>query len=374
MIKRHQASIKKFDGDTSDFVKFLTSIFKAIVDKGYSDAIMIDFTKYFLSDSAESIMQAYSFDNFNDFIKKLTEHYIQDKNLMEIELRTQFNSITMNKNEKPHDLLNRISDKIILLSFLNSKDFTPQEKIIKDKLLAAVPKTYYYRLQNLNTANLNDIISQLDKIQKFDIAQAEQDKYQYDPAVKSIQLDKSSENIKSNPENIQKPNIFNISTTNTGESQYQNNENKQFKPNYNSRSFNERNNFGNNTPNRNYQKRGSFLSFRQQNQNRFKGFDCKIHEKCTDWMTCPYKCECCGMSGNHYTISCPRKGEMISRFVNYYVTKYGEVAEKLAYELVNDTPPFIHDISEEEFEKRLKGLPREEKHSSYEKYKQNSRT
>ena len=39
--------------------------------------------------------------------------------------------------------------------------------------MAAIPKTYYYRLQNLEKADLNDILSQLTKFQNYDKAQLE---------------------------------------------------------------------------------------------------------------------------------------------------------------------------------------------------------
>ena len=63
----------------------------------------------------------------------------------------------------------------------------------------------------------------------------------------------------------------------------------------------------------------------------------------------------------------------MANYLDYYIKKFGPSAEKAAADLFIDKPPFVIKISDEEFEKRLKGPPQNSTTKSYEQFKQQER-
>ena len=96
---------------------------------------------------------------------------------------------------------------------------------------------------------------------------------------------------------------------------------------------------------------------------------CRLHGSGHTAGECKSTCGYCQLKGSHTGENCWRRSEKINEFVEKWIQKHG-VAAKTTAESFIKADRIIHP-TEEEFERRLRGNPRQQK--GYEGYKGNNR-
>ena len=319
LIKIHEPHIPKFDGTRTAFIKFIIAISNRLEQRDIPQKIKIELTKHFMIGAASSDIEGQEFpdDKWETFKQYLVNRYILDKRATLMELRKDLDNLDLGKSTI-NEFYMKIKEKINLLTFLDPVEYKDTNKIITQKLLAGIPSNYYYRLKTTTNTDIGTTLAELEKIENLERSLAhnreKEEKYQ-DPALRSVEICQVSKNF-DNGRN------------------YQNNYKAQ--------------------PGREYD---------------WRKLPCRLHGPGHTAGECKSACGYCLLKGSHTGENCWRRSEKINEFVEKWIQKHG-VAAKTTAESFIKADRIIHP-TEEEFERRLRGNPRQQK--GYEGYKGNNR-
>ena len=110
----------------------------------------------------------------------------------------------------------------------------------------------------------------------------------------------------------------------------------------------------NETRDNNYQNKYKAQPGKEYN---WRKLPCRLHGPGHTAGECRSVCEYCLLKGSHTGENCRRKDEMINRFIEGYIQKYGITAKATAESYIKKNG-ILHP-TEEEFEKRMKKIPKQ---------------
>ena len=315
-----------------------------------------------------------TWEEFKNFLE-LT--YFGDKKNREITIKKELDSINLDRGESISSLVNRLSEKLSLLQFLNPTDYNNREKILKDKLLSAIPSSYYFRLEDSSRDSYAELLTKLEKIEKLIKAIETETKNSGDPAVRNIyaaninqvqtgtDLNQNGGNIPRINNGINYPirnqlvaaiNTRKTQDNVTGAQSIDNNVNK----------------LGN-------EQTKTYESINPQELElipkssvvRFGDVPCNIHNGAHIRKDCEVTCGFCDLQGSHIFSECYRRNEIGNDFIQKKVEKFGIAAEVLARKLINKEG--IYKVTDNCFRILLQNKTSPAAPYSYEGYKQRQR-
>ena len=345
LIKRYDKSIPKFDGDRKKFVGFYKKLLSIIDKIQYEDYIKIDVSKYFLIGEASNLVETHDFmdPSWEAFRKYLEISFMGDRKSTEITEKKLLDNINLEKGETISSLNNRLSAKLSILQFLNPTDYSDREKILKDKLLASIPSSYYYRLEDASKISLKTLITDLERIEKLLSAMEKENSNSNDPAVRNIQIADINQ--------IQNRPYENKDYNNTNYTR--------------DRIMNTNNAYSNNDSNW-----GKLELIQTAPVTLYPLYTCLIHKNHIR-RDCPTVCGFCNMRGSHVYSDCYNKTNIGMRFVKEKIDKFGETADSVAKSLIKEKG--ILRVTDNCFKQLLKQKWEPVSKNTYEGYKQRER-